>query len=217
VPELDENAEKLQFLHEVSTNVGRFFICRHRTCGYYSYNTNWVQTENLSRYMCPMCGNPWRGRDQPGYIKAQHIWVWAAGGDDPKKHVRLLAEWPHTAGENWITQVMELKAGLREEDRELSEQGIVQRLVAIVGRCQNIWGFEDMELTPWLRQHVREQNMKKSKDKSWTYEHLEGGFLGTKLENPEEAEKTVLRGPELEEFISLVGLYRDRQAGRIKG
>jgi hypothetical protein len=67
VPELDENAEKLQFLHEVSTNVSRFFICRHRTCGYYSYNTNWVQTKDLGHYMCPMCGNryyPWR--DQPG-------------------------------------------------------------------------------------------------------------------------------------------------------
>jgi len=110
---------------------------------------------------------------------------------------------------------MELKAGLREEDRELSEQGIVQRLVAIVGRCQNIWGFEQMQVTPWLREHLKVANMADNMGgwtSGWTCEHLEGGFLGAKLENPEEAEKCALRGAELEEFISLLALYRERRA-----
>jgi hypothetical protein len=58
-------APNLQYLHEMTSSVGNFFMCRRRDCLYY-------------------------------YVKAQLIWVWAAGGDDPNKHIRVVVEWPHT-------------------------------------------------------------------------------------------------------------------------
>jgi hypothetical protein len=103
----------------------------------------------------------------------------------------------------------------REEDRQLSEGGIWKRLMDIVGRRQNIGEFKEMQVTPWLREHLKVANMADNMGgwtSGWTCEHLEGGFLGAKLENPEEAEKCALRGAELEEFISLLALYRERRA-----
>jgi len=65
-------APNLQYLHEMTSSVGNFLMCRRRDCLYYSTSANWVNSADKEWFMCPACGNkcsPWG--EQPG----PHLWT----------------------------------------------------------------------------------------------------------------------------------------------
>ena len=75
---------------------------------FFGLNTEWVPNANDSRFRCPSCGQQYRpGKTSSNYIDAQHVWILQSPGA-PAYY--MLAVWPETAEENWISQQMESEA-----------------------------------------------------------------------------------------------------------
>ena len=65
-------APNLQYLHEMTSSVGNFFMCRRRDCLYYSWDANWVDSADKELFMRPACGNKCSSwGEQPG----PHLWT----------------------------------------------------------------------------------------------------------------------------------------------
>ena len=98
-----------QYLHSITQNLSRFYICRHESCMFFGLNTEWVPNQWGGRFRCPACGQLHRpGKQMTTYIDAQHVWVLQSPGA-PTYY--MLGIWPETAEENWITKMMDSEAG----------------------------------------------------------------------------------------------------------
>jgi hypothetical protein len=167
-------AVALQFLHALTPNLSRFFICRHLSCMYFGANVSWAINGNQMKYRCPMCGQQYRpGQTKQQYLAANHVYVLQRQG----VQWLVLAVWPETAVENWITQVQETYAGLTPEDGLKSLEELFEEFQMAVLK----WGipseFKELSITSTAR-WVLEDAKKNQPHEDWRWDHLESGFMG---------------------------------------
>jgi len=120
------DADSLQYLDEIIKGIlNMYFICRHRSCLFFSRNTTWIPNALETEFLCPCCGARYRPRrSTTELIDAQFIMVFTVG----KETQYMLAEWPESAEMGWVNKQMETCAGLTVEDRSLSQEQLKVKL-----------------------------------------------------------------------------------------
>jgi hypothetical protein len=205
-------ADHVQWLHSVSENVSRFFLCRNNPCTpgkgqYYGLNTDWISTCHAGgwQFACPSCGAWYKaGASSTSNIPAHFVFWLEAKGEG------MLSEWAAGAEENAI---VEFQAALAEETlgdlRQLPTGELMAKLALFVKQHRVPAHFQEMQLSPSVKSYIDGQNAQRSKRKPWSYSHLEGGFRGTFFEY-KEGVTPVMSAEDTKSFLAMIKVLIDK-------
>ena len=203
----------LDFLHSITDTVHRFYMCRHSTCRAFSLNTCWAVNKYKTHFRCPRCGQQYRPwRQQPGYVPASHVWV-VESKDKNIPDTLIMSVWPNTADDNWVYQMMELQAGLTEEDNLKSESDLLTDIASLVAPASARFSFEHTPLSAAARWEIDEAKRCQPHEE-WDYSHLLDGFPSAQVP-PVDDKTVVLEGQDLIRVIALSGLLQKKASSRL--
>ena len=203
---------EVQWLHQVSKGVNRFFICRNLDCStngnFYGLNTSWISTveDGGWEFMCPVCGQPYKCKDSSAKIKAHHIWALE------KTKQFMLSAWAASAEENTIVELMKL---LSEEDlkpwEEMAKSEVQAAVTMMVRKSAVPLNMTKMHISQEIKEWVVSQNHLRTKKKKWSYPMLEDGFLGSFYKVTDES--PVMSEEDTKKFLACVFVFMRRKAG----
>ena len=208
--------ENYQWLHRISNNTSRHFLCRNKYCrqnkvtkkwgSYFGLNTSWISTVAAGgwHFACPCCMSPFKfGAKSSFYIPAHFVMVLEETGQ------ALLSAWPDGAEEDAIANLMEKFAEEELGDFRAMDTTVLQTTIMdFIRSSATPLQWEDIPLTDEVKSMVAEENAKRTKQKPWGYEGLEGGFRGAFFEWEEGS--PIMSEEDTRTFLAAVKVQMDR-------
>jgi len=204
--------QEYQWCSKLSDHCHRYFLCRNKNCtprgSYFSKNIYWISTVEAGgwQFMCPKCGEWFQpGRKGENTIPA-HFAIYLETTNQ-----LVLSEWPCSAEETAVADFMAL---MTEADlgpyEELSTEELRLSLSLMVK--QNTAGahmMEDMELTPYIENYVKQQNASRTRKKPWSINAVKDGFQGAFYKYTETS--PILTTEDTKKFLAGVKVMLRRQ------